>query len=289
MIRFSVVIPNFNSPIVDSTIESIRSQSYDQDLFEIIIVGRDDPNLIPCADWIYFDRSEQPLLPGAARNRGAAQAKEDIIAFIDSDCIADPNWLAVLAHRFDNINVNIVGGGIAFDDDNYWTLTDNISLFHDYLASRPPGTRRQLPSLNLAIRRELFLSAGGFDENRPIGEDSDLTTRLRKGGQILYFEPNAIVWHRPPRNRLADMIQHNFLHGKYSIKVDPQYIDESGLPRLLRSRLGILLASPIIAAATTIRIYVPNRNLWNKWRTALGVLLAKFIWCLGAANRPNRY
>src|SRR5690606_31880620 len=96
-------------------------------------------------------------------NLGAARSKGEILAFLDADCLASPDWLAVLDECFNAAQVNVVGGGITFDATNYWSLADNISMFHDYLASLPPGMRRQLPSLNLAIRRDLFAESGGFE------------------------------------------------------------------------------------------------------------------------------
>jgi cellulose synthase/poly-beta-1,6-N-acetylglucosamine synthase-like glycosyltransferase len=287
VIKFSVVIPNLNSPTIDQTIESLENQCFDRDQYEVIVVGMDQPKLVQVSDYVRFDATERPLYPSAARNRGVAQAQGEILAFIDADCIANPDWLSVLAGRFEDLNVSILGGGIAFEHENYWTLSDNISLFHDYLSSLRPGQRTQLPTLNLAIRRSAFLQAEGFDERRSIAEDSDLTIRLRRQGYALYFEPRAVIRHRPSRSRFSDLISHHYNHGKYSIKVDPGYQDEKGLPGILRTRWGVLLGSPFLAAGVTARIFASDRALWTYWYTVPAVLSAKLAWCLGAAARPQ--
>jgi glycosyltransferase involved in cell wall biosynthesis len=287
VIRFSVIIPNLNSPTVDRTLESLENQRYDRSRYEVIVVGMDEPRRVRSSELVRFDATGQPLYPGAARNRGASQARGKVLAFIDADCIASAQWLSVLDERFVDPQVAVVGGGIEFDGRNYWTLADNISLFHDYLSSLPGGQRAQLPSLNLAIRRELFLASGGFDEGRRIGEDSDLSIRLRRQGCTLHFEPRAAILHQPPRNRLSDLLSHNYRHGKYSIKVDPRFSDEAGLPRLLRTRWGVALGSPLLASGVTARIFGTNRSLWPYWYTAPAILAAKLAWCFGAASHPT--
>jgi glycosyltransferase involved in cell wall biosynthesis len=283
MIRFSVIIPNFNTSTVGQTVESLERQAYSP--YQVIVVGMDKYNLIRNTSLVYFDRSDVPLSPAKARNRGAAQASGDVIAFIDADCIAQPNWLTVLAERFADPAVTIVGGGVDFHSHNYWTLADNIGMFHEYLASRPPGTREQLPSLNLAIRQQVFLDIGGFDEARRTSEDSDLTIRLRQQGHLLYFEPCAVVEHVPPRNRAADLFRHNFLHGQQSTKFDPSYGNQRGLVRLLHTRWGVTLVSPALAAGVTVRIFLTDSSLWRYWYTAPAIFLAKMAWCFGAAAR----
>lgn len=286
LMRFSVIIPNLHTPTIDRTIEALEHQAFDRTQYEVIVVGMDQYNRVYTSDLVRFDRSDCPLSPAAARNRGAAQARGDIIVFTDADCVAHPDWLAVLAERFADSSVNVVGGGVAFEPRGYWTIADSISSFHDYLASLPSGERQLLASLNLAIRRQVFMEVGGFDERRPIGEDSDLSIRLRRQGYVLYFESRAVVRHLPLRNRPVDLLRHGYYYGKYSIKVDPRYATEKGLPSILRTRLGLVFGAPIIAAGVTMRIFKLDRQLWQHWYTMPAIFAAKLAWCLGAATRP---
>lgn len=285
--RFSVVVPNLHTPNVDQAVESLERQAFERAGYEVIVVGLDKYKRVRESDVVRFDRSEQALSPAQARNRGAAQARGEIVAFTDADCAARPAWLAVLAERFDDPAITVVGGGVEFDTGTYWSLADNLSMFHDYLAVLPPGQRRQLPSLNLAVRREVFAQVGGFDERYPraAGEDADLTIRLRQQGHILYFEPRAIVFHAPARSRLVDVWRHAFYQGKYSSKVDPRYASREGLAWPLRTRWGVTLAAPLLALAVTARILMqPHARRY--WRTAPAIVMAKIAWCLGAACRP---
>ena len=286
---FSVIVPNYNSPMIDRTLESLARQSFDRERYEVIVVGMDQHNLIRESPCVRFDRSAQRLSAAAARNRGAAQADGEVLAFIDADCIAQVDWLAVLAERFADQSVNVVGGGVSFEAGNYWTFTDNLSTFHEYLATHAAGVKRQLPSLNFAVRRDAFRQVGGYDERYPRaagGEDIELTLRLRRQGYRLNFEPRAMVRHAPPRNRLRDLLRHGFNQGKYSTKVDPRYARLEGLPWPLYTRWGVLIAAPLLATLVSMRVL--RAIDWRKQARVLpAVWLNKFAWCVGAACRPR--
>jgi cellulose synthase/poly-beta-1,6-N-acetylglucosamine synthase-like glycosyltransferase len=283
---FSIVIPNLNSPVVDRTITSLEIQEFDRSQYEVIVVGMDRLGLVRESQLVRFDRSDSPLSPAQARNQGANHSNGEIIAFIDADCVAAPDWLSILGERFKDPNVAVVGGGIEFEKRNYWTISDNLSMFYEYLAFHPAGERRQLPSLNLAIRRSIFIELGGFDERypRPSGEDADLTIRLRYKGYCLHFEPDAVIYHLPPRDSFKDLLRHAYYQGQYSTKMDPRYSATESLPGLLHTRAGVLLFAPFLAAASTLRIYRLSKSLWRYWLSAPAIYLAKLAWCIGASQ-----
>jgi glycosyltransferase involved in cell wall biosynthesis len=287
----SIVIPNLHSPVIDQTLESIRRQTYDHTRFEVIVVGQDRFGLVQGHNHVQFLRSDVPLAPSVARNRGAAAARGSVIAFLDADCVAQPSWLETLVSRYVDTDVHVVGGAVAFELDRYWTFADNLSTFHDYLTDSPGEHRPQLPSLNLSLHHRLFDEIGGFDERypRPAGEDSDLSLRLRQAGYTLYFEHRAVVFHHPPRTGLSDLLRHAFYLGKYSIKVDPRYAGTpDSFPTILRWRPSLILAAPVLAAGAAARIYLPHPKRWRFWYTAPAVFAAKMAWCAGAASRPSQ-
>lgn len=287
---FTVIIPVLHSPVVHQTLDSLREQRYDLSQVEVIVVGQDKFGLVGEDSLVRFDRSSEPLAPAVARNRGIEQASGDVIAFLDSDCVASPDWLMVLAECYQDPAVHVVGGAVDFARDNYWTLSDNVSMFHDYMVGSLRGKRSQLPSLNLSARRRVFDEVGCFDERypRPAGEDADLTIRMRRSGFDLHFEPRAVVYHHPPRHRFVDLLCHSFYQGKYSTKVDPRYVGTSdSLPFLLRWRLSLVLAAPVLAAGVVARVYGQHRELWRSWYLAPAIFLAKVAWCVGAAARPD--
>ena len=177
MLDFSVVIPTLHSPIIDQTLASLRAQHYDSSRVEVIVVGQDRHGLVQEGELVHFDRSPMPLSPAAARNRGMEQSSGEVIALLDADCLASPEWLDVLAEHYQDPGTHVVGGGVSFPPGNYWTVCDNVSWFHEVLARTPSGTRPYQPSLNLSLRREVYERVGGMDETfpRPAGEDTEWT------------------------------------------------------------------------------------------------------------------
>ena len=160
-------------------------------------------------------------------------------------------------------------------------------MFFEYLPHHPYGTRHLLASLNLAIRRQAYNDVNGFDERYPFSsEDSDLSIRLRQTGYTLYFEPNATVIHNPSRKRLRDMLKRSFNQGKFSIKVDWRYASEEGIPRMLRTRPGLILTAPSLDLGSSLKIFWDKTIISRYAFSAPFIYLAKIAWCLGAATHP---
>ena len=288
MIEVSVIIPDKDSPTVGQTLESLERQSYERGRYEVIVVGTDAPSRVRESDLVRFDRSDQPLSPAAARNRGARQARGKVLAFLDADCCAHPDWLRVLQQRFAEVGVEVLGGGVEIEGGGYWATADNLSTFHEFLANRPSGKRQQLPSLNLAVHASLFQEVGGFDERYPVpgGEDADLTARLRARGTFLHFEPRAVVQHLSSRQNLRALMRHAQQLGRYSLKVDPRHTGTpDGFPGWTLHPWVILIAAPVLATGATLKAFIGTRAPMRWWLLAPAVFLAKLAWCEGAASR----
>ncbi len=284
----SVVMPNLHSPVVGRSLDSLRQQAVSIP-FEVIVVGQDKFGQIQVCDepgWrIRFEQTPTPVSSAKARNIGIRLAQADIIAFIDSDCIADPGWLNYLWRCFQRLEVQVIGGGVNFPEDNFWTLVDNLATFYEYLDSTQAGERQQLPSLNLAVRKPALDSVGSFDERYPkaAGEDADLTTRLRQAGYTLWFAPEAKVTHLPERRTLRSIFQHAFNFGLYSVKVDARYRQYLNPPIFLRHAWLAILLAPFMAGGVTLKMLrYPAGRRW--WYTLSVIFLLKITWCLGAAK-----
>ncbi len=126
--------------------------------------------------------------PAANRNHGAAHSAGELIVFLDDDCIPDPNLLAAYqAAMSSHPETGVFEGRIS--------ATGKVTGFADGAPVNETGG--YLWACNFAIRRELFMAIGGFDERFPFAasEDCDLRFRVRRRSAILFL-PDARVWHR---------------------------------------------------------------------------------------------
>lgn len=196
----------------------------------------------------------------------------------------------MIVNSFKYPQVSAVGGAVDIEFKNFRILTDNLSMFHEQMTLQTPGTRRLLASLNIAIIRQAFQAIQGFDERYPLpaDEDSDLSIRVYKPGNTLFFEPMTILLHVPPRSRFQDLIHHSFNQGRFSLEVNPRYIGDEVLLGLLRTRWVHVLATPIRAAVTTVRIFSKMDILLRYLLSAPFEYIAKIAWFLGATKYSFR-
>jgi glycosyltransferase involved in cell wall biosynthesis len=197
-----------------AAIDSVRGQTMPP--HEIILVIDHNPQLFARAreqlpDVTVIENRQLRGLSGA-RNSGIAIASGDVIAFMDEDATAAPDWLEWLTCYYDRSEVLGVGGTI----EPVW-LTGRPAWFpveFDWVVGctyrgLPETTSgvRNLIGCNMSLRREVFQQIGGFRSGigrvgvRPIGcEETELCIRLNQHqpqGTLLY-EPRARVYHRVP-------------------------------------------------------------------------------------------
>lgn len=284
-LKVSVVIPNLHSPVIDQTLASLRAQAFDLSQAEVLVVGQDKHDVVDEDALVRSIPTDRPLIQAVSRNIGARQARGDILLFTDADCIADPAWMDTLVARFDDPNVQLVGGGVQFPGRQYWTLCDNIAILYEWLSAGRRGKRAYLASLNLGIRRSSWEQLGGFDESFVKAEDTELSLRARVAGYELYFEPQAVVVHQPPasRNRLRQIVKRSFESGYWTMQALARYQQEIDLSFLYGHAWLLLLSAPLTALMVTARIF-RSPALHRYWYTAPTVYLSKLAWRLGGAK-----
>jgi glucosyl-dolichyl phosphate glucuronosyltransferase len=154
--------------------------------------------------------------PGLAgsRNTGAHAATGSVVAFIDDDAVAEPDWLERLAEPYEDAQVAAVGGGIVpswSDARPAWFPPEFDWVVGCTYRGLPKGraTVRNLIGANMSFRREVFehlefFSGLGHAHGRSLGgEETDFCIRLAElfpGSRIVY-EPNACVRHHVPASR----------------------------------------------------------------------------------------
>lgn len=286
--NLSIVIPNLHSPVIGRTLESLLAQLGEHEAgVEIIVVGMDRYNLIPAHPYITFIRTPTPVCAAAARNLGIVHAQGDILIFLDADCVVAPDWLVNLRRCYQDAAIQAVIGGVAFPDDEYWTLCDNISTFYNFHKTAPAGNRPYAPTLNLSVRRALVERIGLFDESFPgaAGEDIDWTLRMGLAGYTIHFNPQILVQHLPARNTWQQLLSRAYHFGRAMFKVFWRYRDVRRIPFFDKHALLFLPLAPLLGLGITVRIFFANPRLLRYWYTFPAVWLAKTASRIGVASR----
>ncbi len=133
----------------------------------------------------------------AARNVGMAASTGDIIAYTDSDCVVDPDWLHYLVATFLSSGLSAVGGpNLPPPEDSFVASCVAASPGGPLEVLLDDEEAEHIPGCNMAFRREVLEEIGGFDPvYRAAGDDVDVCWRLQNRGYRIGWSPAAMVWH----------------------------------------------------------------------------------------------
>jgi mycofactocin system glycosyltransferase len=137
--------------------------------------------------------------PAAARNAGLAVAATPLVAFLDSDVVPEPGWLAPLLARVSDTAVGLVAPRIvALPPVSGWlgryeAVRSSLDLGPDPALIVPRSRVAYVPSAAMLVRRAAV--GAGFDAGMRVAEDVDLVLRLHAAGWRLRYEPAARVAH----------------------------------------------------------------------------------------------
>ncbi len=184
--KLSVVIPAYNEErFIGKLLTSLKSQTFPYP-FEIIVVDNDstDKTADIAKKFGALIVKEKKRGYSFACNAGFYKAKGEIIARADADYIVPENWLYNIWQAFKNDKNLIAVGGPTFPlESNWW---ENIFYFPGIIIwmyiLKFLGRGFLFPSM--AVRRQAFLSTGGFDTSIAFGEDTDMCLRLKRLGKI---------------------------------------------------------------------------------------------------------
>ena len=155
--------------------------------------------------------------PGTARNRGASEARGEVLVFLDDDCAPDPAWLDELDLALAARPGAGVGGRTvnALPGNPYSSASQAlIDYLYEYY-NREAAKEPMFTTSNLALPREEFERIGGFDQrfSRAGGEDRELCLRWARSGRELRYAPRAIVRHAH-RLGLRSFLRQHFTYGR---------------------------------------------------------------------------
>ena len=203
-----------------ASVESVRCQTLPPG--EVIVVVDHNPRLLRRAQEhlqgvVVVENTDVRGLRGA-RNSGIAAARGEIMAFLDDDAVAVPDWLLFLCAGYTDALVLGTGGEVTplwmggkpawLPEEFYWV----VGCTYRGMPEAVQPIRNPIGA-NMSFRRELFDLVGDFhSQNGHVGprhaggcEETELCIRLRQRRPecVFLYQPRAQVFHRVPRNRTS--------------------------------------------------------------------------------------
>ena len=221
----SVIVPHYNAG--DALARCLSSLAAQQGAppFEVIVVDNGSARrpVAEVAAQGFARLVDEPTPgPGPARSHGAHLAQAPLLAFIDSDCMAAPGWLAAIADHFGrHPQTGVIGGDvrIALADPARPTAIEAYESIYGYRMKLYVQRDGYTASCNMAVRRSVFAAVGDFG-GIGIAEDVDWGQRASAQGVRIDYVPEMRI-ATPARSSFAELarkwdrhIGHDFAEAK---------------------------------------------------------------------------
>jgi len=203
----TVIVPHFNDLAgLDLCLGDLEKQTWPRERFEIVVADNASPQGEAAVAKVIAGRARLVMVSergaGPARNGGVAAARADILAFTDSDCRPEPEWLAagmkaLAGHDF-------VGGKVKVLVQDAARMTPAEAFESVFAFNNETYVKRQsfTGSGNLFCPRAIFEAVGGFRTG--VSEDVEWSWRACAAGYSLGYAPDAVVGH-PARRTWTDL------------------------------------------------------------------------------------
>ncbi|MBO0980976.1 glycosyltransferase family 2 protein [Microbacterium sp. SD291] len=206
-----VVIATYRRPDhVRTCLEHIRRQTTTPSRVIVVDASPDDltRDVVTAFEDVEYRRNDLGAgTLAASRAIGVQDAVEDVVAFIDDDAYAEPQWLAELLAAYDDPTVGAVGGRA--DNDRPGEEREGLDSIGRFLADgtltgnfgADPGRIVETDHMlgaNMSVRTDALRAIGGIHDYYPgtcLREDSDLSLRVKKAGYRIVFAPRAAALH----------------------------------------------------------------------------------------------
>jgi glycosyltransferase involved in cell wall biosynthesis len=213
----SVVICTYALDLFDhlvEAVESVRDGTYENVEVVVVVDGNDELCERVRAKYgeatdVVVHCNDENLGLSASRNNGIDRASGDVVAFMDDDAVADPEWVSRLVSVYRERDAIAVGGPMepAWVDGRPKLLPEEfyylVGVTHDGFAEAGEEVRNTYGS-NISFRRAVLEDLGGFDSEMGRqgdanlqSEESELGARMRaEYGQGVVYNPDAVVTHK---------------------------------------------------------------------------------------------
>ncbi len=173
------------------------------------------------------------ISPAIKRDIGAANAKGELLFFLDDDSYPEKDWINKALPYFDDPSVGAIGGPAITPLNDSFLQKVSGAVFLTKVGGGvperyyPTGKTKEIddwPSVNLVVKKDLFIKIGGFKSEYWPGEDTKLCLEIIKEGSKILYAPDVIVWHhrRPGLLRHLKQVGNYGLHRGFFAKRYPE-------------------------------------------------------------------
>jgi glycosyltransferase involved in cell wall biosynthesis len=233
--KISVVIPTLNSSkTLEECLSALQRLSLENSIqTEIIIIdaGSTDDTILIAEKYSDKIIVSSGITRGAARNLGAASAKNNVYVFLDSDCVITEDWIEHLRKTPLDIFSTVIAGPVVLAESNTLVgsaardlLSSQFFTLSSYTFSVNSNQKEveDIPSSNILISKNFFNHVGGFPDLN-FNEDGVFCKRiLAAGGKIVYF-PDFKVNHKKAFTNFKKFCSYFFQYGRSYGKNLKQY------------------------------------------------------------------
>ncbi len=275
MPKVSVIVPHYRDYLhLDRCLSGLMRQNFSREEFEVVVADNGSPEGLAVVTEIVGGRARIVVVEekgaGPARNGGVAIASGTILAFTDSDCEPEPDWLLEGLRALDECD--FVGGRVKVlvDDPKHMTAVEAFECVFAFDFKTYVTRKGFAGAGNLFCSRAVFDNVGGFRTG--VSEDIDWSHRATAAGYAIGYAPKAVVGH-PARKSWAELLSKWKRINREIYKL--QTTQNAG-------RIGWFLrtlALPLSAVAHTPRVLLsPELNTFGQRLSALGVLYRLRLW-----------
>jgi len=280
--KFDIIVPCYNvDHIIEKSLDSIFSQEYSKDEFSIIAI--DDGSTDNTLKFLNNFSSEKNFTIislesnkglSTARNRGIRNGNSEIICFIDSDMVIQPDWLLNVDKILMNQETIGVIGKVTLPKKETPNRLDH------YFYSKNRGARQFGEESiigptwflfnNSAVKRSAIEKTTLFDEKIKHygGEDTDLAIRLWDRFPRSFYYSSQIVAEHYHKRTLEQFCSQMEIYGKYNLPIllerHPKHYKELG-GDWIKSFKGHLIFNIFFATVIKFLNTIVTFNIFTKY------------------------